>query len=77
VITKDFELRPEFRYIISVGSVGQPRDQDPRASYAVYDTEQARFEFKRVEYDVAAAARKIFDDEHLVDSFGARLFAGI
>jgi diadenosine tetraphosphatase ApaH/serine/threonine PP2A family protein phosphatase len=77
VITKDFELRPEFRYIVSVGSVGQPRDQDPRASYAVYDAEQARFEFKRVEYDVASAARKIFDDEHLVDSFGARLFAGI
>lgn len=77
VITKDFELRPEFRYIISVGSVGQPRDQDPRASYSVYDTDHARFEFKRVEYDVARAARKIFDHEHLVDSFGARLFAGI
>src|SRR5688572_21760911 len=37
VITKTFELRPEFRYIISVGSVGQPRDHDPRASYTIFD----------------------------------------
>jgi diadenosine tetraphosphatase ApaH/serine/threonine PP2A family protein phosphatase len=77
VITKNFEVHPEFRYIISVGSVGQPRDHDPRASYTIYDTDRGTFEFKRAEYDVAAAAAKIFDCERLSDSFGARLFAGV
>ncbi len=77
VITKSFEIHPEFRYIISVGSVGQPRDHDPRASYTIFDTDRGYFEFKRVEYDIAAAAQKIFDNNRLSDSFGARLFAGV
>lgn len=77
VITKRFEVHPEFRYIVSVGSVGQPRDHDPRASFTIYDSDEGVFEFHRVEYDVAAAAQRIFDDERLSDSFGARLFAGV
>ena len=77
VVTKEFEVHPEFRYIISVGSVGQPRDHDPRASYTLYDSDRGLFQFKRVEYDVAAAAQRIFDDQRLSDSFGARLFAGV
>jgi diadenosine tetraphosphatase ApaH/serine/threonine PP2A family protein phosphatase len=77
VITKRFEIHPEFRYIISVGSVGQPRDHDPRASLTVYDDVERTFEFLRVEYDISAAAQKIFDDRRLSDSFGARLFAGV
>lgn len=77
VITKRFEIHPEFRYVISVGSVGQPRDHDPRASYTIYDDHERVFEFNRVEYDVAAAAQRIFDDQRLSDSFGARLFAGV
>ena len=77
VITKKFEIHPEFRYIISVGSVGQPRDHDPRASYTIYDDHERVFEFRRVEYDVSAAAQRIFDDDRLSDSFGARLFAGV
>lgn len=77
VITKDFEVHPEFRYIVSVGSVGQPRDHDPRASYTIYDTDRGLFEFKRVEYDIAATAQQIFDENRLSDSFGARLFAGV
>jgi diadenosine tetraphosphatase ApaH/serine/threonine PP2A family protein phosphatase len=77
VITKKFEIHPEFRYIISVGSVGQPRDHDPRASYTIYDEGDHVFEFRRVEYDVSSAAQRIFDDDRLSDSFGARLFAGV
>lgn len=77
VITKDFEVHPEFRYIVSVGSVGQPRDHDPRASYTIYDSDRGLFEFKRVEYDIAATAQQIFDENRLSDSFGARLFAGV
>jgi diadenosine tetraphosphatase ApaH/serine/threonine PP2A family protein phosphatase len=77
VVTREFEVRTEYRYVISVGSVGQPRDHDPRASYTVYDSANHRFEFRRVEYDIAEAARRIYDIGQLSDSFGARLFAGV
>ncbi|EDM78220.1 bis(5'nucleosyl)-tetraphosphatase, ApaH [Plesiocystis pacifica SIR-1] len=77
VVTKQFEVREEYRYVISVGSVGQPRDHDPRASYTIYDSGRRSFEFKRVEYDIAEAAKRIYDIGQLSDSFGARLFAGV
>jgi diadenosine tetraphosphatase ApaH/serine/threonine PP2A family protein phosphatase len=47
------------RYIVNVGSVGQPRDRDPRASYALWDVEAGRVEIRRVAYDVVEARRKI------------------
>lgn len=47
--------------MINVGSVGQPRDGDPRACYAVYDDEQQSVELRRVAYDVAATRQKILD----------------
>src|SRR5947199_24582 len=37
VVSDRFELRPGWKYIVSVGSVGQPRDYDPRASYTLFD----------------------------------------
>ena len=40
VVSDKFELRPGWKYIVSVGSVGQPRDYDPRASYALFDTDK-------------------------------------
>jgi predicted phosphodiesterase len=76
VVANRFELRPGFKYIISVGSVGQPRDCDPRASYTIYDDEARVFEFKRVQYDVQAAAQKIFASK-LERTFGNRLFVGV
>jgi diadenosine tetraphosphatase ApaH/serine/threonine PP2A family protein phosphatase len=47
------------RYIVNVGSVGQPRDHDPRAAYAIWDAEAGRVAIRRVEYDIAAARAKI------------------
>ena len=47
------------RYIINVGSAGQPRDGNPLASYAVYDTDARKVWLKRVPYDVATAQKKI------------------
>ncbi len=47
------------RYLINPGSVGQPRDGDPRASAAIIDTDAKRIAIRRVAYDVAAAQRKI------------------
>jgi diadenosine tetraphosphatase ApaH/serine/threonine PP2A family protein phosphatase len=76
VVATKFAVRPDHRYIISVGSVGQPRDYDNRASYTVYDTEEKVFEFKRVAYDIDAAAQKIFSSD-LERNFGNRLFLGV
>ena len=47
------------RYIVNVGSVGQPRDRDWRAAYAIWDVEARRIVGRRVDYDVAAVRRKI------------------
>jgi diadenosine tetraphosphatase ApaH/serine/threonine PP2A family protein phosphatase len=47
------------RYLINVGSVGQPRDRDPRAAYAIWDPEARRVSIRRVPYDHRAAARRI------------------
>lgn len=49
----------ERRYLINCGSIGQPRDGDPRASYVIYDDEDSTIEIKRVEYDVKKAQGKI------------------
>jgi diadenosine tetraphosphatase ApaH/serine/threonine PP2A family protein phosphatase len=76
VIAQKFNIRRNHKYIISVGSVGQPRDYDNRASYTIFDTEEQTFEFKRVEYDVETAARKIFESD-LERNFGNRLFIGV
>ncbi len=46
-------------YIINVGSTGQPRDEDPRASCAIFDTDQNIARICRVEYDIYGAAEKI------------------
>ena len=47
------------KYFVNVGSVGQPRDGDSRASYALYDPMARTIRFRRLEYDVAAAQAKI------------------
>ena len=46
---------------MNVGSVGQPRDEDPRAAYAIYDTESGEAWIQRVAYDIASAQRKIHE----------------
>jgi diadenosine tetraphosphatase ApaH/serine/threonine PP2A family protein phosphatase len=52
---------PGRRYIVNVGSVGQPRDRDPRATWALWDVEAGRVELRRVPYDVDGASRKIVE----------------
>ncbi|MEO1420621.1 MAG: metallophosphoesterase family protein [Pseudomonadota bacterium] len=71
-----FVLEPDRKYIVSVGSVGQPRDYDNRASYTTFDTDSREFEFLRVEYDIEGAASRIFSSE-LERTFGHRLFIGV
>ncbi|HEX3034195.1 MAG TPA: metallophosphoesterase family protein [Thermodesulfobacteriota bacterium] len=57
----DYELtiNPKAKYLINPGSVGQPRDRDPRASFLVYDGQEGTVKFTRLEYDINSAQQKI------------------
>lgn len=61
--------------LVNPGSVGQPRDRDPRASYAVLDTRERRIELRRVSYDIDAAASAIHQ-ARLDLSLAQRLYRG-
>ncbi|MGD0116338.1 MAG: metallophosphoesterase family protein [Dehalococcoidia bacterium] len=50
---------PESRMIINPGAVGQPRDGDPRAAYAMYDSDARTITLHRVEYDIGATQEEI------------------
>ena len=70
------ELDPADRYIINPGSVGQPRDLDPRAACCVYDPELNTVSFHRCEYDVAAEVED-FVQAGLPEFLGRRLLEGM
>ena len=53
------QLEESHRYLVNVGSAGQPRDGDARAAFVLYDTIKETITLSRVTYDVAAAQRKI------------------
>jgi diadenosine tetraphosphatase ApaH/serine/threonine PP2A family protein phosphatase len=52
-------LNPRNRHFANPGSVGQPRDGDPRASFAILDTEEFSFEIIRVNYDIEGAMKAV------------------
>lgn len=52
-------LNPAARYLVNPGSVGQPRDGDPRAAYAIYDTEAKRVDLLRVAYGLERTQEKM------------------
>lgn len=54
-----FTLLDSCRYLINVGSVGQPRDGDPRAAYGIYKPEESSFILRRVPYDIRRTQKKI------------------
>lgn len=68
-------LNPGIKALVNVGSVGQPRDDNPRASYAVYDTNTSIIEIRRQEYDIESAVKKI-RDAGLPEVLGERLKYG-
>jgi diadenosine tetraphosphatase ApaH/serine/threonine PP2A family protein phosphatase len=69
------ELEPDTLYLINPGSVGQPRDGDPRAAYALFDSETNFVTLCRVEYPVEKTAAEI-DRASLPGVLGLRLFHG-
>jgi diadenosine tetraphosphatase ApaH/serine/threonine PP2A family protein phosphatase len=68
-------LNSKRRVIIDVGSVGQPRDGQTRASYAVYNRDAQTLQWRRIEYDIDKAAGKI-RDAGLPEKLANRLFKG-
>ncbi|CAN5551906.1 metallophosphoesterase family protein [soil metagenome] len=68
-------LSPDSKYTINVGSVGQPRDEDPRACYAIYDPEEHLFLHRRVAYDIQMARTRIVRAK-LPANNGLRLILG-
>lgn len=60
-LDQQIPLDPAVKSIVNVGSVGQPRDEDPRAAFAIYDTEQKEVKIHRIEYDIEKAAGKILE----------------
>jgi diadenosine tetraphosphatase ApaH/serine/threonine PP2A family protein phosphatase len=70
-----FVLDEETRYIVNVGSVGQPRDQDPRAACTLYDSDTREVKIIRVSYDLETTQRKI-RDAGLPPSLADRLSVG-
>ena len=73
--TLDFQLQPGVRYLINPGSIGQPRDGDWRAAFAVFDSEQQVVTFCRVPYDLRSAQERIFSSS-LPRRLATRLAAG-
>ncbi len=69
------DLEPESRYLINPGSVGQPRDRDPRAAYAIFDQESRRVYLYRVPYRASTARRRIIQ-AGLPPVLGDRLLHG-
>ncbi|MDD5681039.1 MAG: metallophosphoesterase family protein [Candidatus Omnitrophica bacterium] len=59
LLTAGAKIEKGASYIVNVGSVGQPRDGDPRACYAIFDTAKNDIEIKRVPYDIGKAQDKI------------------
>jgi diadenosine tetraphosphatase ApaH/serine/threonine PP2A family protein phosphatase len=71
----ELQLEPGKKYFINAGSVGQPRDGDWRASYAVYDPAGPTVSIRRLEYDIATTQQKI-RDAGLPEMLATRLVAG-
>ncbi len=69
------DLEPEARYLINPGSVGQPRDRDPRAGYAIFNSDSRRVYLYRVPYRVSSARRRIIQ-AGLPPVLGDRLLHG-
>jgi predicted phosphodiesterase len=68
-------LEPPRRYLLNPGSVGQPRDNDPRAAFAIADLEHQTVEFWRVQYDIAAVQHRM-RNVHLPEPLVQRLVVG-
>jgi len=72
----DLTLAPGRRYLLNPGSVGQPRNGDPRAQYLIYDQEEGQIRFRQVDYNIQKAQSRIIEAD-LPPSLAARLSQGM
>jgi predicted phosphodiesterase len=72
---ESINISPSNKYIVDVGSTGQPRDGNPQAAYCIYDTDKKEVLLKRIDYDIQAVRKKIID-AGLPRFLGDRLLAG-
>ena len=56
-----FKVEPGRKYFVNVGSVGQPRDNNPKAAYVIYDLSEGSIDLRRLDYDIGKAQQKILD----------------
>jgi predicted phosphodiesterase len=70
-----FKINSNRKYIVNVGSVGQPRDGNPKASFCIFDPDLLRVEMHRVDYDFNLTQQRIFD-EGLPIALAERLAVG-
>jgi predicted phosphodiesterase len=54
-----FKIEPGKKYFVNVGAVGQPRDNNPKSGYVIFDVREGTIELRRLDYDIAAAQKKI------------------
>ena len=54
-----FKMDPAKKYFVNVGAVGQPRDNNPKAAYVIYDMDAGTIELRRLDYDIATTQKKI------------------
>jgi len=73
---KEIKLKKGVSYLINPGSVGQPRDRNPKAACAIYDSTAETVKFYRFEYNIKVSQRKILE-QHLPVGLAERLALGI
>ena len=59
--SSNIDINPQHKYVINPGSVGQPRDGNPMASFCVYDSQLQTIELRRVPYDIQEVQGKILE----------------
>lgn len=69
-------VKPGDKTLVNIGSVGQPRDNNPDGCYVIYDTEKQTVTYRRVKYDVAAAQNRFKDVPQLNEKLWQRLATG-
>ena len=69
------KIQDENSYIVNVGSIGQPRDNNPRAAYSIYDTDKKEIQIKRADYDIQKTRERIIN-AGLPRFLGDRLIIG-
>ncbi|HYG77745.1 MAG TPA: metallophosphoesterase family protein [Planctomycetota bacterium] len=71
-----YHLKPDMKTLVNIGSVGQPRDNNPAGCYVIYDMEKQIIQFRRVAYDVKKAQERFMAVPQLSERLWRRLETG-